>query len=223
MFRCEFCLWKHVEDLVISVLVAAALGVLTPASAWAQATTWTVEIDITHQGGHHKTKPSYRYTRTVGTCQDSPSADPLYICVGDTVHWVVKSNKHKDSLGLLLSSFILLDTTGNATASFQAQDGNPTDGGKTVNAPTSASGVKYYLVVSDKDDGHEYPDDPKIIIRTGSVPSQVDEQLKVLDKSAQELQRLVSEVNPTEAKETKEDIEELRKIIEKLKKDLRER
>jgi hypothetical protein len=221
--------WKHVKGLVILASVAAALGLLTPAGARAQGTTpwvtttWTVHIDVTHQGGAHKPKPDYKYSRSTGSCPDSqPYPAPLSVCDGDTVHWAVMSNKGKDSLHLLLGSFILADSAGHPTVLFQADDGTPTDGGKTVNGPNS--GVEYYLIVRDKDDGHEYPDDPKIIIGTGSLQSQASEQLYALEKNTEQLQDWVAK-NPaltkgTEA-EAEKDLEQLRRIIEKLRKDLR--
>jgi hypothetical protein len=127
-------------------------------------TTWIVTINVEDKNGKIKEDPDYTVERTViGSCADSPSASPLYICAGDTVRWKVKSNHGNDSLGIVQPDKILLDDHGDPSKRFRAENGAQTTGGATK-ITTPLKSYEYAVTVHDKDNDHLYIDDPKIII-----------------------------------------------------------
>jgi hypothetical protein len=144
-----------------------------PPTTWT-ATTWTVLIDVTDKvSGTVKETPGYTYTRTPGSCADSPAnAFTLYICDGDTVQWKTKTNNNNPSYLriFLVQSNVLDDVYGNATQRFDVTNGLPTTGGQTdPTVNSSGTPYEYCVAVFDKTSNHLYIHDPKIIIGTGGL------------------------------------------------------
>jgi hypothetical protein len=157
--------------MFICLIVLTFSSVFLACGAEAQ-TTWTVTITATPA----TTKLKYSYASTppgASNCAPAipipaPSGKDLYVCSGDTIHWMVVtqdngSTKKSNKLTIFQEDWILFDDAGDPTEGFKATDGVPTTGGATDLLAAQGS-HKYHASVYDKAHGVKYHDDPTIII-----------------------------------------------------------
>jgi hypothetical protein len=168
--------FKHVAIVAVAL---ASFGSLFVTSAKAQATTWTVTIDVTSLNK----KPVYFIAKSNGSCPYAPShPESLHVCASDKVQWQAKTSGSANLIYIYQEDNILLDASGAALVpTLQATNGAPV-GGIIDSAASKIGPHEYYIAVFDGANNRLYIDDPKIIIGTGTLDDVVLKMEKDCDK-----------------------------------------